>query len=102
MISAALKDGRIDVAALMEELGQRGITSLLIEGGGGVIGSAFEAGIVDKVYFFYAPKILGGEDGVPICRGPGPDKMQDCIPIHDLTVSRYDSDVLLAGYVRAR
>ena len=43
------------------------ITSLLIEGGGRVVHSALAAGIVDKVFLFYAPKILGGNDGFPMC-----------------------------------
>lgn len=102
IVNGSLTAGRIDLAALMGELGRMGITSLLIEGGGGVIGSAFAAGIVDKVCFFYAPKILGGDDGVPICRGPGPDKMQAAIPIHDLTIAQFDADVLLTGYVKPR
>ena len=97
-----VEEGRIDLAPLMKQLGGLGITSLLIEGGAAVIGSALRAGIVDKVCFFYAPKILGGDDGVPICRGNGPALMRDSIPIHDLTVSRFDADVLLEGYLKPR
>jgi diaminohydroxyphosphoribosylaminopyrimidine deaminase/5-amino-6-(5-phosphoribosylamino)uracil reductase len=102
VIDLSLKMGRIDLSALMEKLGAMGITSLLIEGGGTVLGSAFAAGIVDKVCFFYAPKILGGDDGVPICRGVGPDSMQQSLPIHDLTVFRFDTDVMLQGYLKPR
>lgn len=102
IIPAPLKNTRIDLAALMDQLGGMNITSLLIEGGGRVIGSALAAGIVDKVCFFYAPKILGGDDGVPMCRGAGPESMQESIPIHDLSVSRFDADVLLQGYLKPR
>jgi diaminohydroxyphosphoribosylaminopyrimidine deaminase/5-amino-6-(5-phosphoribosylamino)uracil reductase len=100
MIDASLKAGRIDLSALMDQLGGMGITSLLIEGGGGVIGSALGAGIVDKLCFFYAPKILGGDDGVPICRGTGPANMSRSIPVYDLAVSSYDADVLMTGYLK--
>lgn len=100
VITAPLKSGRIDLAMLMDQLGARGITSLLIEGGAAVIGAAFAAEIVDKVCFFYAPKILGGDDGVPICRGSGPEHMQESVPIHDLSVSRFGPDVLLQGYLK--
>ncbi|MEE4113121.1 MAG: bifunctional diaminohydroxyphosphoribosylaminopyrimidine deaminase/5-amino-6-(5-phosphoribosylamino)uracil reductase RibD [Desulfobacteraceae bacterium] len=100
VVTAALKDGRIDLSALMRQLGEMGITSLLIEGGGMVIGSAFAADIVNKICFFYAPKILGGDDGIPICRGAGPERMRQSIAVHDLTVLRFDTDVMLQGYLK--
>ncbi len=100
VVTAALKDGRIDLSALMQQLGEKGITSLLIEGGGRVIGSAFAADIVNKICFFYAPKILGGDDGIPICRGAGPERMHQSIAVHDLSVLRFDTDVMLQGYLK--
>ncbi|WP_155317195.1 bifunctional diaminohydroxyphosphoribosylaminopyrimidine deaminase/5-amino-6-(5-phosphoribosylamino)uracil reductase RibD [Desulfosarcina alkanivorans] len=102
VIEVPLEGGLIDLPALMERLGAMDITSLLIEGGASVLGSAFAAGIVDKVCFFYAPKILGGDDGVPICRGAGPERMQESLPIHDLDVFRFDADVMLQGYLKPR
>jgi diaminohydroxyphosphoribosylaminopyrimidine deaminase/5-amino-6-(5-phosphoribosylamino)uracil reductase len=102
VVDAALKDGRIDLSSLMEKLGAMDITSLLIEGGGTVLGAAFAAGIVDKVCFFFAPKILGGDDGVPICRGKGPESMGQSIPVHNLSVFRFDADVMLQGYLKPR
>jgi len=100
IIRSPLKDGRIDLYALMSQLGAMGITSLMIEGGSRVIASAFKAGIVDKIYFAYAPKILGGDDGVPICKGEGPDLMKDCIFVRDINVLRFDEDVMIEGYIR--
>jgi diaminohydroxyphosphoribosylaminopyrimidine deaminase/5-amino-6-(5-phosphoribosylamino)uracil reductase len=97
-----LKNGRIDLSMLMQQLGKMEITSLLIEGGGSVIGSALRAGIVDKVYLFYAPKLLGGDDGIPISRGPGAARMQDSLRVHDMTVFRFDADVMLQGYLKPR
>ena len=102
VISVPLKDGRIDLSILMQQLGSMEITSLLIEGGGSVIGSALRAGIVDKVCFFYAPKLLGGDDGIPISRGPGVARMQDSLSVHDLEVFRFDADVMLQGYLKPR
>ncbi|BBO84420.1 riboflavin biosynthesis protein RibD [Desulfosarcina ovata subsp. sediminis] len=102
VITAPLKDDRIDLDALMTLLGRMEITSLLIEGGGTVLGAAFSAGVVDKICFFYAPKILGGDDGVPICRGNGPASMQQSLLVHDLSVSQIDTDVLLQGYLKPR
>ena len=99
VLEAPLKDSRVDLEALMNILGQAGITSLLIEGGSRVIGSALSAGIVDKVMFFYAPKILGGNDGVPICSGRGPDLMKDCLTLKNTRVERFGEDVLIEGYL---
>ena len=99
VLETPLKDGRVDLDALMGTLGKAGITSLLIEGGGQVVGSALSAGIVDKVMFFYAPKIMGGNDGVPICSGRGPDLMKDCTTLKDVRVERFGDDVLIEGYL---
>lgn len=102
VLTAAIKDGMIDLAALMPRLGEMGISSLLIEGGSRVNASALKAGIVDKVYFFYAPKILGGNDGIPICKGSGPELMKDAIQIDDISVHRFEDDVMIEGYIRPK
>ena len=99
LIEQPVKNGRIDMKSLMRQLGSMGITSLLIEGGSRVIASAFSSGIVDKVLFFYAPKILGGDDGQPICRGPGPQLMKDCIRLKNIRVQRFDDDVMIEAYI---
>ena len=99
VVEAPLKDDRIDLDQLMGQLGAWGLTSLLIEGGSRVIASALAAGIVQKVVFFYAPKILGGDDGVPICRGPGPASMDGCIPVKDIQVRRFGDDIMVEGYI---
>jgi diaminohydroxyphosphoribosylaminopyrimidine deaminase/5-amino-6-(5-phosphoribosylamino)uracil reductase len=100
VIEAELKNGLIDMEALMDRLGAMGVTSLLIEGGSRVLASAFRAGIVDKVFFFYAPKILGGDDGIPICSGPGPELMRQSIAVNDIDVRRFGDDVMIEGYIR--
>jgi diaminohydroxyphosphoribosylaminopyrimidine deaminase/5-amino-6-(5-phosphoribosylamino)uracil reductase len=87
------------MAALMQTLGGEGIASVLIEGGSRVSGSALRSGIVDKINFFYAPKLLGGNDGVPICRGPGQERMQDCLSVEDITIHRFGSDIMIEGYL---
>ena len=99
VLEVALKNELIDMNALMEQLGAMELTSLLIEGGGRVLASAFKLAVVDKVLFFYAPKILGGDDGVPICSGPGAVLMDECIRINDIDVHRLGDDVLIEGYV---
>ena len=93
--------GQIDLKALMGLLGDREVTSVLIEGGGRVAASALQAGIVDKVMFFYAPKILGGDDGIPMCKGPGPDKMSGCRPLYRTAFTQVGEDLLVEGYLDA-
>jgi len=100
IITADIKDGRIDLDALMNRLGEMGVTSLLIEGGALVSAAALKAGVVDKVCFFYAPKILGGDDGIPMCRGAGPELMSHSIPVTDITVRQFDGDVMIEGYIK--
>jgi diaminohydroxyphosphoribosylaminopyrimidine deaminase/5-amino-6-(5-phosphoribosylamino)uracil reductase len=100
VIQSALKNGLIDLNALMNQLGAMEISSLLIEGGSRVLASAFGAGIVDKVLFFYGPKILGGDDGVPICSGPGAKLMSQSIAVGDINVQRFDDDIMIEGYIK--
>jgi diaminohydroxyphosphoribosylaminopyrimidine deaminase/5-amino-6-(5-phosphoribosylamino)uracil reductase len=100
VLEAPLKNDWIDLELLMERLGGMQLCSLLIEGGSRVLASAFTSRIVDKVYFFYAPKILGGDDGAPICSGPGPDSISDSIAVKDISVRRLGEDVLIEGYIR--
>lgn len=99
VIEVPLKNDLIDMSALMDQLGGMELTSLLIEGGSRVLASAFNAAVVDKVFFFYAPKILGGDDGIPICTGPGAEFMSRCIAVNDITVHRFGDDVLIEGYL---
>lgn len=99
IIKSPVKDGLIDLDSLMDRLGDFGITSVLIEGGSRVIAKALDEKIVDKIIFFYAPKIMGGDDGVPVCKGQGPDLMNDCIPVKDINVRRFGDDVMIEGYI---
>ena len=99
LIELPVNNDGIEMQALLDRIGQMGITSLLVEGGSRIIASAFSSGIVDKVLFFYAPKILGGDDGIPICQGPGPELMKDCIRVKNIRVRRFDDDVMIEGYI---
>ena len=100
VLQLPLKDGRIDLGLLIKRLGEMNITSLLVEGGAAVLASALSAGIADKIYFFYAPKILGGDDGVPICRGAGAALISEAVTVTDIEVHRFDDDVMIEGYIK--
>ncbi len=94
------KGKMLDLDNLVEQLGSMDIMSVLIEGGASVIGSALSSGIVNKVCFFIAPKILGGDDGVPVCRGKGPEKMKDALSLKRLSITRFEDDILFQGYLK--
>lgn len=96
----AQNNGMLDLKFLLDKLGSMGIMSLLIEGGATLIHSALTAGIVNKVLFFMAPKILGGDDGVPVCRGRGHDLMKDAFQLRRLDFKRFDDDILIQGYLK--
>lgn len=86
------------MAALMGILGERFITSILVEGGAAIIGSMLREKLIDKFFIFMAPKILGGEDGIPMADGRGPDKIDQCLRLKDLEVRRFEGDILFTAY----
>lgn len=92
------KNGRIDLACLMNILGEMSITSLLVEGGAALFGSMINEGLIDKFYIFKAPRILGGNDGIPMASGPGPKRMDECLALRDIRVRRFGDDLLIRAY----
>lgn len=93
------KDGRVCMGTLMCELGHRSITSVLVEGGAEVNASALKAGIVDKVVFFFAPKLIGGEAAAGPIGGVGIQYLSEAYTLRDLTVTPIDGDFLIEGYL---
>ncbi|MCF8109955.1 MAG: bifunctional diaminohydroxyphosphoribosylaminopyrimidine deaminase/5-amino-6-(5-phosphoribosylamino)uracil reductase RibD [Desulfobacteraceae bacterium] len=88
----------VDLNALAQELAKMRITSLLVEGGGHVSGAFLAAGLVDKICFFYAPRILGG-DGISMCSGTGPEHMASSVQVKDIAIQRFEDDILVEGYI---
>jgi diaminohydroxyphosphoribosylaminopyrimidine deaminase/5-amino-6-(5-phosphoribosylamino)uracil reductase len=99
IITVASKDGKVSLRSLMRTLGKREITSVLIEGGTNISTSAFNEGIVDKIIFFYAPKLLGGSQAYAITAGKGVDRISRARKVYDLTVKKCGDDVLVEGYL---
>jgi len=98
VIICPTKQGRIDLESLLDILGKRMITRLLVEGGAGIVGSLLRRKLVDKFYVFKAPKLLGGGDGKPMAEGPGARRMEESVPLRNLRVKRFDDDILMIGY----
>ena len=89
--------GRVDLKALMKELGKLDITGVMIEGGSSIASSAVSAGIVDRVMFFTAPMIIGGTDSVPSIGGKSPSLLGNAIKLKDLRATACGDDILIEG-----
>jgi diaminohydroxyphosphoribosylaminopyrimidine deaminase/5-amino-6-(5-phosphoribosylamino)uracil reductase len=92
------KNGRVDMLALLRLLGERGVLSLLVEGGGVLHGSLFDAKLVDRVHAIIAPKIIGGT-AYPAVAGAGVARMADAATLRDVEVLRLGADIVVVGYV---
>jgi diaminohydroxyphosphoribosylaminopyrimidine deaminase/5-amino-6-(5-phosphoribosylamino)uracil reductase len=93
-------DGRPDFNKIALRLGELEITSLLIEGGALVNWTALASGMADKVFLYYAPKILAGMGSVPFAAGAGFSKMSDAALVKDISLHRFGEDFAVEGYLR--
>ena len=91
--------GRVDLRALMQELGRRGALNVLIEGGGGLAAGALEAGGADRRLLFYAPIIIGGTEAVPGIAGTGASTVAQALRLRDVTTRAVGPDMLVEGYL---
>ena len=96
----ATHGNKVCFQSLMERLGKREITSVLIEGGSEINGSAFAAGIVDKVMCFIAPTLIGGQDAPGPIGGIGIRSLSDAVHLRRMRVTPIDGqDFLIEGYL---
>ena len=91
---------KVHLPWLMKKLGEREITSVLIEAGASLNAYALEEGIVDKVMFFIAPKIIGGSKSFPAVGGKSFRRLEEAHLLEDVKVRRVGEDILIEGYIR--
>jgi diaminohydroxyphosphoribosylaminopyrimidine deaminase/5-amino-6-(5-phosphoribosylamino)uracil reductase len=91
---------KVNLDWLMKKLGRREITSVLIEGGSSLNAHALEDGIVDKVMFFIAPKIIGGMGSFPAVGGKTHKNLEEAYRIKDLKIRKIGEDFLIEGYIK--
>jgi len=92
--------GRVDFRSAVEWLGQRRYLSLMIEAGSKINWSALESDSVDRVFFYYGPKILGGLESLPLAGGIGRRRRADAIDVHRITIHPIPPDEFaVEGYV---
>ncbi len=96
----ASEDGRTDLPSILRRLGQLEITSVMIEGGAAVNWAALAANTVDKVFLYYAPKILAGTGSIPFAAGAGFRHMSQAAQVKDIHLHRFGEDFAVEGYLR--
>lgn len=89
--------GKLDIKALLDYLAAQEITSLLAEGGSEVHGAFFDAGFVERVYAFIAPKIIGGKNALSPVGGNGCKDMGKALRLQDVEYKQLGSDFLITG-----
>ena len=98
-----LRDGHVSLEALLAGLGEEKITSVLIEGGGQVNhGALLVEKVVDRIIFFYAPKIVGGAASPTLCDGEGVDAMDQALDLEILKTRRMGPDLMIEAVPRYR
>ena len=89
--------GGVDLAAVLDDLGRRGASRVLVEGGATVLGSLLDQGLADRVMVFVAPRLLAAGDARSPLEGPAGRRLTDAIDLKDVTVEWVGEDVLLEG-----
>ena len=93
------QDHRVNLHALLKYLGERQVTSLLVEGGGTLLGSLFDEGLVDKVIAIVAPMIIGGAAAKTPVAGLGAEKIAQAQRLENVRITQFGDDTVISGYV---
>lgn len=99
-VAPAGPDGRPDLQAICRHLAEREITSVMIEGGALVNWTALASRVADKVFLYYAPRILAGTGSVPFAAGHGFRKMSEAAHLKSFRLHRFGEDFAVEGYLR--
>jgi len=91
----------VDLSTLLNALGVLGLNEILVEGGGRLLGSFFDAGLVDRVAAFIAPVVIGGAEAIGPVMGQGPPTMAEARRLTNVRLRTLGNDVLLEGTVVA-
>lgn len=90
-------NGYLEPRAILEALGRRGLLSVLVEGGGSLLGSLFDHRLIDRVYAYIAPKIIGGNDAPTPISGQGIAHMNDVFTLEHTEILSFDQDIMICG-----
>jgi diaminohydroxyphosphoribosylaminopyrimidine deaminase/5-amino-6-(5-phosphoribosylamino)uracil reductase len=99
VIRLPARNGRVHFPAALKDLARRGISRLLVEGGGEVVASALQAQAVDRVVWIIAPKLFGG-GCVPAVGGPGIRSLGRAVRLKNVQTRRLGEDWVMTGEIR--
>lgn len=91
-------EGHPDVTTLLAELGRRRWTNVLVEGGSAVLGSFFDARLIDEVHVYIAPRLVGGRDAKTALAGHGVERIAEGLALTDCRIEMFDGDVYVHGW----
>jgi diaminohydroxyphosphoribosylaminopyrimidine deaminase/5-amino-6-(5-phosphoribosylamino)uracil reductase len=94
--------GCINMKRLFKTLGERGITSVLVEGGSILIGSIFDSRLADRIIAFIAPIVIGGEKAKTAVSGKGINKVINSFKLKRVDIKQFGQDIMISGYITAR
>jgi len=92
--------GLVDLKGLLKALGEREITSVLVESGGTLLGSLFDNGLINKVIAFIAPIIIGGKEAKTAVGGKGVEKVVDSLKLERVSIEKFGDDLMFSGYIK--
>jgi len=94
-----IMENRINLNKLIQQIGKKGITSILVESGGTINASVLESGVADKVTFLVSPKILGGRNALTPVEGDGISFISEALEVENIEYKRIGNDLLIEGYL---
>lgn len=94
------KAGQINLRDALKKIAQLEISSIIVEGGGTLIGSLFDERLVDRVLFFISPKIIGGKEAVSSVMGSGVKRIDQAVKLSDLRIRQIAQDILISAKVK--
>lgn len=100
LLETAELDGRVDLHDLLVQLGQRGVQSILLEGGAQLNAAFLKADLIDRIMVFVAPKVIGGNGGFGIFSGEGVARLADAKELHNIRFRQFGDDILIEGEMK--
>jgi diaminohydroxyphosphoribosylaminopyrimidine deaminase / 5-amino-6-(5-phosphoribosylamino)uracil reductase len=99
VVTVSALQGRVSLRSLMKELGRRGITSVLVEGGSEINAAMFKSRLVDHVRLYVAPKLLGGRNATGLIGGASPASLKKTLKLRNMRARLVGGDIVVEGDV---